>query len=106
MTFTLEDLNTRLKARAEVTDGSSYTAQLMAKGVEKCAQKLGEEAVETVIAATSRDSRGTVLESADLLYHLLVLLQASDVALDDVMAELERRTAQSGLEEKAGRSNS
>lgn len=106
MSFTLEQLNARIAARASTADGSSYTAQLITKGIEKCAQKLGEEAVETVIAATSRDRSGTVAESADMLYHLLVLLKAADIPLDDVMAELERRTAQSGLEEKAGRANS
>lgn len=103
MSFSLEDLNARIAARADVADGSSYTAQLISRGIEKCAQKLGEEAVETVIAATARDRKGTVGESADLLYHLLVLLRAADVPLSDVMAELESRTAQSGLEEKAGR---
>lgn len=106
MSFTLEDLNARIAARAAVTDGSSYTAQLIGKGIEECAQKLGEEAVETVIAATVRDKTGTVSESADLLYHLLVLLRAADVDLNAVMAELESRTAQSGLEEKAGRGES
>lgn len=106
MSFSLEDLDGRIAARASATDGSSYTAQLIARGVEKCAQKLGEEAVETVIAATARDRAGTVTESADLLYHLLVLLKAADVPLDEVLAELEGRAAQSGLEEKAGRANS
>lgn len=103
MSFTLEDLNQRIADRAGTSDGTSYTAQLIAKGVEKCAQKLGEEAVETVIAATGRNADETVAESADLLYHLLVLLKAADIPLDAVMTELEQRTAQSGLEEKAGR---
>jgi len=101
--FTLNSLEKIIAERAAVGDGSSYTATLISCGVEKCAQKLGEEAVEAVIAATVRDRTELVKESADVFYHLLVLLKASGVPLKDVLAELERRTGQSGLEEKASR---
>ena len=99
----LEDLDQRLALRALASPDDSYTAKLIARGIEKCAQKLGEEATEAVIAAVSRDQAELTKEAADVLYHLLVLLRASGVALDDVMAELDSRTAQSGLAEKAAR---
>jgi phosphoribosyl-ATP pyrophosphohydrolase len=101
--FTLDDLAKIIAARARAGMGDSYTAQLIAAGPEKCAKKLGEEAVETVLAAIGGDKSALVAESADLLYHLLVLLEARGVKLDEVYAELERRTARSGLEEKAAR---
>jgi len=101
--FTLADLEAIVAARAAVDDGSSYTRRLLDKGVAKCAQKLGEEAVETVIAAVSADAEAVVSETADLLYHLMVVLRARGIALGAVHAELERRTAQSGLAEKAAR---
>jgi phosphoribosyl-ATP pyrophosphohydrolase len=103
MVMTLETLDQRLALRAAASPEESYTAKLIARGVEKCAQKLGEEATEAVIAAVSRDRPELVKESADVLYHLLVLLRASGVTLDEVMAELDARTAQSGLAEKASR---
>ncbi|HWU18355.1 MAG TPA: phosphoribosyl-ATP diphosphatase [Devosia sp.] len=103
MAMTLQTLDQRLALRATASPDESYTAKLLARGVEKCAQKLGEEATEAVIAAVSRDKPELTKEAADVLYHLLVLLRASGVALDDVMAELDARTAQSGLAEKAGR---
>lgn len=103
MAFTLEDLNQRVAARASVSPDESYTARLLSRGVEKCAQKLGEEATEAVIAAVGRDHPGLVAEAGDVLYHLLVVLKATGVSLDEVMAELESRTAQSGLAEKASR---
>lgn len=103
MALTLEALDARLAERAAASTESSYTAKLLAAGTAKCAQKLGEEAVETVIAAMSTDRDELVKESADLLYHLLVLLRDGGVSLAEVMAELDRRTAQSGLAEKAGR---
>ncbi|KFC68677.1 Phosphoribosyl-ATP pyrophosphatase [Devosia sp. LC5] len=106
MPMTLETLDQRLALRAAASPEESYTAKLIARGVEKCAQKLGEEATEAVIAAVSRDKPELTKEAADVLYHLLVLLRASGVALDDVMAELDARTAQSGLAEKAGRKDS
>ena len=83
---------------------SSYVARLFAKGRAKIAQKLGEEAVETVIAATSGDDAAIVSEAADLVFHLLVLLADADLSLDDIRAELARREGLSGLEEKAQRS--
>lgn len=101
--FTLSDLERIVAERATSTDGSSYTASLFAKGQTRAAKKLGEEAVEAVIAAVSGDRAEVVTESADLLYHLLVVLKIADVPLDEVLAELQRRTAQTGLEEKAGR---
>ena len=81
----------------------SYTAKLFARGTGKIAQKLGEEAVETVIAAVSKDRDGTIGESADLIYHLLVLWADADIAPEDVLAELERREGTSGIVEKASR---
>ncbi len=101
--FTLADLERIVAERASVTDGSSYTASLVAKGQQKAAKKLGEEAVETVIAAVAGDRAELVYESADLLYHLLVVLKVAGVPLEEVLAELRRRTAQTGLEEKAAR---
>lgn len=81
----------------------SWTARLFAKGIDKAAQKMGEEAVETVIAAVKTDRAGVVSESADLIYHWLVVLALSGVSLDEVLAELETRTTRSGLAEKAAR---
>ncbi len=101
--FTLSDLEATIRERARSGDPDSWTARLFAKGMDKAAQKLGEEAVETVIAAVSKDRAGVVSESADLLYHLLVVLGIADVSLDEVLAELERRTGQSGVTEKASR---
>jgi phosphoribosyl-ATP pyrophosphohydrolase len=101
--MTLEELNARLLARAKSSPDESYTAKLVAAGVNRCAKKLGEEAVEAVIAATSGDRGELAKESADLLYHLLTTLIAAGVPLNEVMEELERRTAQSGLQEKASR---
>jgi phosphoribosyl-ATP pyrophosphohydrolase len=102
-TFTLDDLAKIIAARAHASAEDSYTARLLAGGPEKCAKKFGEEAVETVLAATSPDKQALVAETADLLYHLLVLLAARGIGLAEVYAELERRTARSGLEEKAAR---
>ena len=101
--FTLEDLAKIVAARALETADKSYTRKLLDAGIEKCAKKLGEEATETVIAATAGTKEQTIAESADLLYHLLVLLKARGVDLSEVYTELEKRTAQSGLEEKAAR---
>ena len=101
--MTLEDLNARLVERAKAGPDDSYTAKLVAAGTPRVAKKLGEEAVEAVIAATLGDRAELVKESADVIYHLLVTLIAAGVPLEDVMAELDRRTAQSGLAEKAAR---
>ncbi|HRF08130.1 MAG TPA: phosphoribosyl-ATP diphosphatase [Xanthobacteraceae bacterium] len=101
--FTLDDLAKIVASRAKESAEKSYTRKLLDAGVEKCAKKLGEEATETVIAAAAGTKEQVVAESADLLYHLLVVLKARGVDLAEVYAELERRTAQSGLEEKASR---
>jgi len=103
--FSLEDLNQRLAERAGASTRDSYTAKLLAQGVEKCAQKLGEEAVEAAIAAVTHNRTELVKESGDVFYHLLVLLMVENIELSEVMAELESRTGQSGLSEKAARGN-
>ena len=101
--MTLDDLEARIAIRAAASPDESYTARLIARGMEKCAQKLGEESTEAVIAAVTGNRAELVKESADLLYHLLVVLKAANVPLAEVMAELDTRTAQSGLAEKASR---
>jgi phosphoribosyl-ATP pyrophosphohydrolase len=101
--FTLDDLARIVAERAGAGADRSYTAKLLAGGPARAAQKRGEEAVEAAIAAVQGDRAELVREAADVLYHLLVVLKAGGVALDEVMAELQRRTAQSGLDEKAGR---
>jgi phosphoribosyl-ATP pyrophosphohydrolase len=103
MAFTLEQLDERVLKRATASPEESYTARLVAAGVKRCAQKFGEEAVEVVVAGAGGDKGELIGESADVLYHLLVLLCAADVSLDSVMSELETRTSQSGLDEKASR---
>ncbi|MFN3512469.1 MAG: phosphoribosyl-ATP diphosphatase [Phenylobacterium sp.] len=100
---TLERLAATIEARRGADPSESYTAKLLAEGVERAAKKLGEEAVETVIAAVQKDRDGLASESADLLYHWLVTLAAAGVTLDDVAAWLESREGRSGLEEKAWR---
>ncbi len=102
---TLRRLEQIIAERSSASPDTSYVAKLNAKGPGTIAQKVGEEAVETVIAALSGDKGELVSESADLLFHLLVLLQSKGVALDDVLAELDRREGVSGLDEKASRSN-
>jgi phosphoribosyl-ATP pyrophosphohydrolase len=101
--FSLDDLAAIIAKRADASAEASYTKALLVAGPIRAAKKLGEEAIETVIAAVEGEPQALVSESADLLYHLLVVLQARGVALDDVLAELERRTRQSGHEEKASR---
>jgi phosphoribosyl-ATP pyrophosphohydrolase len=103
MAFTLDDLDARVAARASASPEESYTAKLLARGIEKCAQKLGEEAVEAAIAAVAGKRDELTKEASDVLYHLLVLLRAAGVPLAAVMAELDSRTGQSGLAEKASR---
>ena len=103
---TLEDLALRIARRSGADPQQSWTAQLLAGGVETCARKFGEEAVETVIEAMKGDRRGLICESADVLFHLLVLWQACGVRFDEVLAELARRQAMSGLAEKAARGES
>ena len=103
MTFTLHDLEARVHQRATESAERSYTRKLIDKGVAHCAKKLGEEAVETALAAVGNDREHLVAEAADLLYHLLVVLEARGVKLAEVEATLEARTMQSGLDEKAAR---
>ena len=100
---TIEKLAATIAARAAASVDSSYTAKLLAGGIEKCAKKFGEESFELALAATSKDRAHTAQEAADVIYHLLVLLQASGVSLAEVEAVLATRESQSGLEEKAGR---
>jgi phosphoribosyl-ATP pyrophosphohydrolase len=102
-TFTLADLEKRVHARAQASAAESYTRALIDKGVAHCAKKLGEEAIETGLAAVQEDKAKVIAEAADLLYHLLVLLTARGVTLAEVEAALEQRTAQSGHQEKASR---
>jgi phosphoribosyl-ATP pyrophosphohydrolase len=101
--FTLAELEKRIAARAAASAAESYTRALIDKGVAHCAKKMGEEAFETAIAAVHEDKGRLVSEAADLLYHLLVLMQARGVSLAEVEAELAKRTAQSGHAEKASR---
>ena len=101
--FTLERLAETVASRAGSGDPASYTAKLAAGGVAHCAKKLGEEAVEAAIAAVAGDRHGLRAEAADVLYHLLVLLHVAGVPFGDVLAELQRRTAKTGLQEKARR---
>ena len=102
---TLTRLEQTIGERLSADPASSYVASLAARGVPVIARKLGEEAVETVIAALSGSDAELVDEAADLLFHLTVLLAAKDIPLERVMAELERREGTSGLDEKASRSN-
>lgn len=99
----LADLATEIASRKMAPIDQSYTAKLLSQGILKCAKKLGEEAVETALAAVEGDAGQIASESADLLYHLLVLLEATGVNLADVMAELARRKGVSGIAEKAAR---
>ncbi len=101
--FSLDMLAERVAERAKADPATSYTAKLAAKGLEYAAKKLGEESVETVIAALTQQDAALIGESADLLYHLLVVLHLRGVGVHSVLEELGRRTAQSGLAEKAAR---
>jgi phosphoribosyl-ATP pyrophosphohydrolase len=101
--FSLPDLEKIIDARAASSGVVSYTRKLLDKGSEHCAKKFGEEAVETVIAAVGTNRDHLIAESADVLFHLLVLLKSRGVTLAEVEAVLEQRTGQSGLEEKAAR---
>jgi phosphoribosyl-ATP pyrophosphohydrolase len=99
----LQRLATTIRARRGEPASTSYTRELLDAGPARCAKKLGEEATETVIAALGQDTRALTREAADLLYHLLVLLESRNVALGDVLAELDRRMGTSGHAEKAAR---
>ncbi|CAM5773953.1 phosphoribosyl-ATP pyrophosphatase [Labrys miyagiensis] len=103
MSFSLDDLETRVAERAKAPPEESWTARLLAGGPPRAAKKFGEEAVELVIALAEGDKGPIVAEAADVLYHLLVGLHSRNVHLAEVMLELEKRTAQSGLAEKAAR---
>ncbi len=100
---TLERLAATIAARKSADPESSWTAKLLAKGPEKCAEKFGEEAIEAIIEAVKGDRARLTSEAADVLYHLLVMLAARDVPLAEVLAELDRRDGTSGLVEKAAR---
>ncbi len=101
--MTLSDLYATILARKSADPDSSWTAKLLSKGPEKCAEKFGEEAIEAIIEAVKGDKAGLTSEAADVLYHLLVMLAARDVPFDDVLAELDRRQGTSGIAEKASR---
>ena len=100
---TLQRLNDTIAARAGDSPDTSWTAKLLAKGPEKCAEKFGEEAVEAIIEAVKNDREKLIGEAADVLYHMLVMLRARDIDLSDIEAELERREGTSGITEKASR---
>ena len=102
--FSLYDLEKRIGERAQASAEASYTRQLLDRGVEHCARKLGEEAIETVIAAVKEDRERLIAEASDLIYHLLVLLKARGIALAEVERALAGRTGQTGLQEKMSRS--
>ncbi|SCB61430.1 phosphoribosyl-ATP pyrophosphatase [Rhizobium aethiopicum] len=104
--FSLSDLERIVEERSKASPEQSWTAKLVAAGQPKAAKKLGEEAIEAVMAAVTGDRDNLTYEAADVLYHLLVVLKIAEIPLEDVMAELERRTAQSGLKEKASRQSS
>ncbi|WP_434711735.1 phosphoribosyl-ATP diphosphatase [Rhizobium sp. YTUHZ045] len=104
--FSLSDLERIVEERSKASPEQSWTAKLVAAGQPKAAKKLGEEAIEAVMAAVTGDRDNLTYEAADVLYHLLVVLKIAEIPLENVMAELERRTAQSGLKEKASRQSS
>lgn len=101
--MTLAALAATIASRKGADPETSWTAKLLAKGPEKCAEKFGEEAVEAIIEAVKGDRAKLTAEAADVLYHLLVMLAARDVTLADVEAELARREGTSGIAEKAAR---
>lgn len=100
----LHDLFATIEARKAGSDAESWTAKLLSKGPEKCAEKFGEEAIEAIIEAVKGDKAALTSEAADVIYHLLVMLAARDVTLADVEAELAKRSGVSGIAEKAARS--
>ena len=100
---TLDTLAATIAARATAEPDSSWTAKLLAKGPEKCAEKFGEEAIEAIIEAVKDDKDALTSEAADVLFHLLVMLQSRGVTLGDVCTELDRRAGTSGIAEKAAR---
>jgi phosphoribosyl-ATP pyrophosphohydrolase len=101
--FTMYDLEKRVQQRAQARAEGSYTRELLDRGVEYCARKFGEESIETVLAAVAEDRSRLIAETADLIYHLLVVLHARGIALAEVEAALAERTKQTGLAEKMSR---
>lgn len=101
--MTLNDLFETIQSRKTADPSSSWTAQLLAKGPEKCAEKFGEEAIEAIIEAVKGDKAALTSEAADVMYHLMVMLAARDVTLDQVLAELANRQSKSGIAEKESR---
>ena len=101
--MTLDELATLITSRKDADPDSSWTARLLAQGPEKCAEKFGEEAIEAIIEAVKGDKAALTSEAADVLYHLLVMLTARGVTLDDVISELSKRQGTSGIAEKASR---
>ncbi|MDG1377626.1 MAG: phosphoribosyl-ATP diphosphatase [Yoonia sp.] len=101
--MTLDDLEAIIASRKSADPESSWTANLLSTGVDKCAEKFGEEAVEAIIEAVKGDKTALTSEAADVLYHLMVMLAAADVPLADVMDVLDKRQNQSGIAEKASR---
>lgn len=106
MNDVLANLAATIRARRSAPADASYTRQLLDAGAERCARKFGEEAIETVIAGVSQSNDDLTAEAADVIYHLLVLLECRDIVFADVLAKLEQRTAKSGVAEKAARSKS
>jgi phosphoribosyl-ATP pyrophosphohydrolase len=104
--FTIHDLEQRVHERAQASPDVSYTRKLLDRGVAQCAKKLGEEAIETALAAVGEDRDRLIAEASDLIYHLLVVLKSRGIALAEVEAALATRTVQSGLDEKAARKHS
>ncbi len=102
--MTLDQLAAIIESRKTADPDSSWTAKLLSKGPEKCAEKFGEEAIEAIIEAVKGDKERLTSEAADVIYHLLVMLTARDVCIDDVMQVLEDRQGTSGIAEKAARS--
>ena len=100
----LEDLIKTINSRADADPSESWTAKLLAKGPEKCAEKFGEEAVEAIIEAVKGDNNALISEAADVIFHYLVMLKSREINFDDVMKELKSRTNKSGFREKEERS--
>ena len=101
--MTLNYLFETIQSRKTADPSSSWTAKLLSKGPEKCAEKFGEEAIEAIIEAVKGDRAGLTSEAADVIYHLMVMLASRDISLDDVVDELAKRQAKSGIAEKASR---
>ena len=101
--MTLQTLEQTIIARKSADPSSSWTAKLLAKGPEKCAEKFGEEAIEAIIEAVKGDRQALTSEAADVIYHLMVMLASRDIAFNDVIDELSRRSSMSGIDEKSRR---